>query len=74
MIPADTTPDQLAAALAEIAKRDNVSISMHIRSDGSPKFDVFEWTKSGLLRHGHADTYSAALSACRAAEFKGVQS
>lgn len=76
MSPADLTPEQIAAALAELARRDQVAIFLDTHKGQSCCFQVVE---SRIIdgtafnveqRCGTAFTYGAALSACRAGEFK----
>lgn len=76
-VPADLTPDQIAAALCELAKRDNVAIFARTHCGEPISFQVVEVeTESGkfLGRTGVAATYDAALAACRNAKFTGAES
>ena len=80
MSTADLTPEQIAAALAELARRDQVAIWVNTHKGQPCHFQVVEARiiegAAFAVEHrsGTGSTYAAALSACRAAEFTGGKS
>jgi len=65
----DLTPEQIADALRELARRDQVGIYVDTHKGRPCYFHVVE-TRDTDQRDGVGPTYDAALAACRAAEFK----